>query len=197
MRAPHPTKLLLLETAVKLIDEHGPQGFTVEQLLEESKISKGSLYHHFVDFSDVTDQAQVLRYSRYVDTDGEILTNLLTSAKSREDLMSRFDAIVKGASSPERKRGRADRAAIIGMSQHSQKFAKALAQEQQRLTDSFSDIAREMQERGWIRPDLSPELIGLFVQAYSFGYVLNDITEKPVDDELWSSFVGNLLRGLF
>ncbi len=196
VRTPHPTKLLLIETAVKLIDEHGPQGFTVEQLLDESKISKGSLYHHFTDFSDVLDQAQVMRYSRYVDSDGHALTQLLKSATSREDLLQKFDAIVRGVNSPERAQGRADRATMLGMTRYSQKFAEALAVEQQRLTDSFSDIAREMQERGWIKKEVDPELVALFVQAYSMGYILNDITEKPIDGARWAKFISDLLRQL-
>jgi AcrR family transcriptional regulator len=76
----HPTKTKLIETAVSLIDEFGPIGFTVDALLERSSISKGSLYHHFVDFSDVIEQAQVIRFSRYIDEDIKALFEMLSSA---------------------------------------------------------------------------------------------------------------------
>lgn len=189
----HPTKVLLLETAVSLIDEFGPQGFTVETLLETSKISKGSLYHHFHDFSDVIEQAQVARFSRYVDQDIEVLVALLKSATSREDLGTKFSMVVQAAGTPGRDVARADRAAIVGMARHSKKFAEGLAVEQQRVTDVLTDIAREMQERGWINKDLDAAVIATFVQAYSMGFVLNDITAKPITIDQWSAFISFML----
>lgn len=189
----HPTKGLLLETAVSLIDEFGPQGFTVEALLEMSKISKGSLYHHFHDFSDVIEQAQVARFSRYVDQDVALLVGLLKSATSREDLETKFSIIVQGAGMPGRDAARSDRAAILGMARHSKKFAEGLAVEQQRVTDVLTDIAREMQERGWINKDIDAEVLAVFVQAYSMGFVLNDNTTNPVSIDRWSAFISMML----
>lgn len=193
----HPTKGLLLETAISLIDEFGPQGFTVENLLETSKISKGSLYHHFHDFSDVIEQAQVARFSRYVDQDIMLLVGLLKSATSREDLESKFAMIVQGAGLPGRDAARSDRAAILGMARHSKKFAEGLAIEQQRVTDVLTDIAREMQERGWINKELDAAVVATFVQAYSMGFVLNDNTTNPISIERWSAFISFMLGKIF
>ena len=193
----HPTKGLLQETAINLIDEFGPQGFTVETLLETSKISKGSLYHHYHDFSDVIEQAQVARFSRYVDEDIMLLVGLLKSAPAREDLESKFAMIVQGAGLPGRDASRADRAAILGMARHSKKLADGLAVEQQRVTDVLADIAREMQERGWINRELDAAVVATFVQAYSMGFVLNDITASPISIERWSSFISFMLGKIF
>ncbi len=193
VRTVHPTKQLLLDTAISLIDEFGPQGFTVDNLLDASKISKGSLYHHFEDFHDVIEQAQVARFARFVDEDIVVLTVLLSTATSREDLGQKFAEIVRTSSSPGRSEARADRASVVGRSRHSKKFADALAIEQQRLTDSLADVAREMQERGWIAADLDVVALATFVQAYSLGVVLNDVTEKPISVERWATFIGRVL----
>jgi AcrR family transcriptional regulator len=193
VRTVHPTKQLLLDTAISLIDEFGPQGFTVENLLDASKISKGSLYHHFEDFHDVIEQAQVARFARFVDEDIRVLTALLTSSNSRDELGQRFAEVVVGSASPGRAEARADRASIVGLSRHSKKFADALAIEQQRLTDSLADVGREMQERGWIAADIDVAALATFVQAYSLGVVLNDVTEKPISIERWATFVGRVL----
>lgn len=193
VRSVHPTKQLLLDTAISLIDEFGPQGFTVDNLLDASKISKGSLYHHFEDFHDVIEQAQVARFARYVDEDIRQLTGLLTSASSRDELGQRFAEVIMASASSGRAEARADRATIVGLSRHSKKFADSLALEQQRLTDSLADVAREMQQRGWINESLDVHALATFVQAYSLGLVLNDVTEKPLSAEQWASFVGTVL----
>lgn len=189
----HPTKVHLLETAVALIDEFGPQGFTVDALLEKSGISKGSLYHHFVDFSDVIEQAQVMRFSRYVDDDVRNLIGTLSAANSAADLRARFESLVLFASAPERAHARSDRATIVGLARHSEKFAKALSIEQQRVTDALADIAREAQEKGFIRKDVDVRVLATFLQAYTLGFVLNDVTVNPVSSEDWAAFVGATL----
>lgn len=193
MRSVHPTKQLLLDTAISLIDEFGPQGFTVDNLLDASKISKGSLYHHFEDFHDVIEQAQVARFARYVDEDIRQLTGLLASASSRDELGQRFAEVIMASASSGRAEARADRATIVGLSRHSKKFADSLALEQQRLTDSLADVAREMQQRGWINESLDVYALATFVQAYSLGLVLNDVTEKPLPAEQWANFVATVL----
>ena len=189
----HPTKVQLLETAVELIDQFGPQGFTVDALLEKSAISKGSLYHHFVDFSDVIEQAQVVRFSRFVDEDIQALFNTLANAASAADLRARFETLVLATSSPERADARSDRATIVGLARHSQKFAKALSAEQQRLTDALADIAREAQEKGFIRTDVDVQVLATFLQAYTLGFVLNDVTTHPISSQDWAAFVGATL----
>lgn len=189
----HPTKAKLLDTAVSLIDEFGPIGFTVDALLERSGISKGSLYHHFVDFSDVIEQAQVIRFSRYIDEDIRALFETLSSANSGAELRERFESLVLATSDPSRADARSDRATIVGLARHSKNFADALGREQQRVTDALADIAREAQERGFIRKDVDARVLATFVQTYTLGFVLNDITVDPVNAEDWSKFVGAML----
>jgi AcrR family transcriptional regulator len=193
----HPTKTHLIETAVALIDEHGAHGFTVDGLLEKSKISKGSLYHHFSDFGDVIEQAQIVRFARSVDEDAALLISILSSSTSVDDLFSRIELILTATTQPERSQSRLDRAAIIGTARHSTKFAQALSVEQQRLTTAFADMIHEIQNRGWIRNDIDPQVIATFIQAYSLGYVLNDITAEPVSGEAWKKTVAHIIRAAF
>ena len=192
----HPTKELLLETAVTLIDRSGPHGFTVEELLETSGISKGSMYHHFEDFNDVIESAQLTRYSRYVDEDSATIARALARVSSQDQMFDAFRAITAGAGTPERAASRADRAAIIGQARHSPKFAELLAAEQERLTMSLADVARELQERGFVRADADPRILAAFVQAYAFGRVLDDQSQHPVDGDAWVDLIDTVLRAI-
>lgn len=196
VRATHPTKMHLLDTAVGLIDEFGAQGFTVEQLLEKSNISKGSLYHHFEDFSDVIVQAQVVRFSQYVSEDIELLTSVMVNTTSQDDLVVRLGLVTKASHAPERAPRRLDRAAIIASVQYSEKGRMQLALAQQQLTDAISDLVRELQERGLVDDSIDPKSLATFIQAYSLGLILNDITAEPVDHEIWLAFIGRIVRGL-
>ena len=196
MRDTHPTKVHLTEAAATLIDELGSQSFTVEQLLEKSNISKGSLYHHFEDFHDVIMQAQVLRFARYVEDDITALTNVLLASTSREDMFARLDLISRATHDPARSVRRADRIEILAGARHSEKMKNALAPTQARLTGAIADLVREMQAKEFVSEELDPAAVAVFIQAYSLGLIVNDVSNEPIDLEEWHAMISRMTRGL-
>lgn len=196
MRDSHPTKVHLTEAAATLIDELGSQGFTVEQLLEKSNISKGSLYHHFEDFHDVIMQAQVLRFARYVEDDITALTNVLLASTSREDMFGRLDLISRATHDPARSGRRADRIEILAGARHSEKMKNALGPTQARLTGAIADLVREMKAKEFISENLDPGSVAVFIQAYSLGLIVNDVSNEPIDLEEWHALISRMTRGL-
>ena len=196
MRDTHPTKVHLTEAAARLIDEHGSQGFTVEQLLESSNISKGSLYHHFDDFHDVIMHAQVMRFARYVEEDIEALTRVLLAATSREDMFDRIDFISRATHDAARYVRRADRIEILAGARHSEKMKNALAPTQARLTGAIADLVREMKAKDFVNQDLDPGSVAVFIQAYSLGLIVNDVSNEQVDLENWHALISRMTRGL-
>lgn len=196
MRDTHPTKVHLTEAAATLIDELGSQGFTVEQLLEKSNISKGSLYHHFEDFHDVIMQAQVLRFARYVEEDIAALTSVLLAASSREDMFGRLDLISRATHDPARSGRRADRIEILAGARHSEKMKNALGPTQARLTGAIADLVREMKAKEFVSENLDPGAVAVFIQAYSLGLIVNDVSDQPIDLEEWHAMISRMTRGL-
>ena len=196
VRDTHPTKVHLTEAAATLIDELGSQGFTVEQLLEKSNISKGSLYHHFEDFHDVIMQAQVLRFARYVEEDIAALTNVLLAASSREDMFGRLDQISRATHDPARSGRRADRIEILAGARHSEKMKNALGPTQARLTGAIADLVREMKAKEFVSESLDPGSVAVFIQAYSLGLIVNDVSNEPIDLEEWHAMISRMTRGL-
>ena len=196
VRDTHPTKVHLTEAAATLIDELGSQGFTVEQLLEKSNISKGSLYHHFEDFHDVIMQAQVLRFARYVEEDIAALTNVLLASTSREDMFGRLDQISRATHDPARSVRRADRIEILAGARHSEKMKNALGPTQSRLTGAIADLVREMKAKEFVSENLDPGSVAVFIQAYSLGLIVNDVSNEPIDLEEWHAMISRMTRGL-
>ena len=196
MRDSHPTKVHLTEAASTLIDEFGSQGFTVEQLLETSNISKGSLYHHFEDFHDVIMQAQVSRFARYVEEDIAALANVLLASKSREDLFGRLDQISRVTHDPARSVRRADRIEILAGARRSEKMKNALGPTQARLTGAIADIVRELKAKEFVNENLDPGAVAVFIQAYSLGLIVNDVSNEPIDLEEWHAMISRMTRGL-
>ena len=185
-----------MEATAVLIEEHGSQGFTVEQLLEKSNISKGSLYHHFEDFHDVIMQAQVVRFARYVEEDIEALTRVLLAASSREDMFDRLDQISRATHDAARSVRRADRIEILAGARHSEKMKNALGPTQAHLTSAIADLVREMKAKDFVNQDLDSTAVAVFIQAYSLGLIVNDVSNEQVDLENWHALISRMTRGL-
>ncbi len=194
MKNAHPTKVALVNTVVELLENHRADEITSEQVLEISSISKGSLYHHFIDFSALIDTARVIRYSRWVDRSIELLTDVTTSTKTREEFFAGLAEVTKLTQSPASRSSRFERARILGLAEGNPRLMHDLGEEQQRLTDSITDLVREGQERGYMRKDLDASAIAVLIQAYTLGRIVDDVTVNHVDPEKWIQLISEVVE---
>ena len=193
----HPTKQILLDTTVALLDELGMEKVTSDLVLERSGISKGSLYHHFPDFGHLVDEAHVIRFSRSVDLSIEVMTVMMRDARTVDEIRQRAKELTRLSGSPDRAAARADRAWLLGMASQRPHLASLLGAEQARLTGAIADIIREIQERGWFRKDVDPVVGAIFIQAYPLGLGLNDISPDKIEMDHWVTFIDGLVESAF
>jgi len=197
MSRSHPTKLTLISTVVDLLDEKVPEDIRSEDVLERSGISKGSLYHHFKDFSDLINAALVLRFAREVDFNIEIISKTLIHARTEEELFQGIAQVSNATQKTESKGIRFERARVLALSEGNPKMAKELAQEQDRLTEAVIDLIQESINKGFIKADINPRAAAVFVQAYSLGKVVDDIAGVRVDHDEYMKLIDYVLRSSF
>jgi len=192
----HPTKRILLDTAIALLDELPSDKVTSEIVLERSGISKGSLYHHFPDFGHLIDDAEVVRFGRYVDGSIDVLTAVIRQSHTAGELVSALKDVTRSTQSPGRLENRKARIYLLGMATQRPHLQELLGKEQQRLTEGLADLFREVQLRGWFRAELDPMAGALLVQTYSLGLWLDDITPEPVNQAAWIALIDELIERL-
>jgi len=195
----HATHRALIDCGVELAKEFGMYGFTVEELLTKSGISKGSLYHHFEDFVDLVECVQVRIFTEYVELDISAIQRALDAATDRDKFVNLISLITRTALQPQRSTSRIQRARIISATQGRERFATRIGHEQKLLNDQMKRVISVGQERGWIPPHFDAHALALFVQGYAFGLILNDVTEERVGAEemavVIDSVIANLLIG--
>ncbi len=185
----HPTRDRLIATMVELLDGDDPEHVTADQVLQLSGISKGSLYHHFEDYEDLVEAALIYRFSRTVDESIIALMNILTSSQTKDDLVQQLTEFNRHVHDPGRRKFRLERARAAGMAFSSPRFEEALGLEQQRLTSAFEDLVTDAQHKGWFRKELDPLAAAVFVQAYTIGRLIDDISPEKVSPEGWNALV--------
>lgn len=197
MRNPHhPTREKLIDTAVAMLDDRDVDQLNVNEVLEVSGISKGSMYHHFTDFDDLINTALVRRFSRGVDEDLAYLTEVITTTQTSQQFFAALDHLNEQVQTPKRADIRAERAMMLARARQHDDLLVALGAEQQRLTTAFADLFREAQSRGWFAADVDPVAFATFIQAFTLGQIINDVAPESMDYSAWQSLIQQVLLSL-
>jgi len=197
-RSIHPTKEKLIETMISLMDEHALASILVDDVLRESNISKGSLYHHFENFDDLVEAALIARFAAGVDSSIYLVSEAVNGAKSSEELLEKIVLVTSATQGRTRSKFRLERARVIGLSVNSPKLLESLEREQHRLTTAMADIFREGQEKGWVSKAFDAKTIAVFLQAYTLGRVIDDVAgkEQQIDSNDWNNVVNTAIKAL-
>lgn len=193
----HPTKRLLLETVIKLLDTKKPEEILSDEVLQISGISKGSMYYHYKDWYEIIEDAICERFGRYVDRSVELCENAMNKSKTRDDLVNFLKQVTRETQKSEQLAVRYARVQAIAMASQSDRMKKKLGAVQERLTESLEDLFREAKERGWAKEGMNPRAVAVLVQAYTFGHVIDDFTPEHMEIEAWYRLIDQVVEDVF
>ena len=188
----HPTKKLLVETVVNLLDSKKPNEILAEEVLDISGVSKGSMYHHFEDLQELVETAQLIRYSKWIDASIQFMTTHVLGANTKEQFVESLRKLTELTQAADRKGARAERAFALAACFENPRMAKAMGMETQRHTDALADIIQEVKNRGLVRQDIDAKAAALFIQAYTLGKIVNDYSPTAVSDEIWVNLINEM-----
>ncbi len=188
----HLTRQRLLDTTVEMLNEVSHEDLTMAVVLEKVNVSKSSLYHFFEDFNDLLGEALLERFRRSVLTD--VTKEAARNSKSQEDYFIALDKITTLVQSRGRATIRFERAQIIGRARKDEKFRLALGIIQQELTDALTEAFAVAQEKGFLTTTIEPRTIAVFVQSYTLGKVIDDLTQDQMNDKDWNRLIGQIFR---
>lgn len=186
------TRRRLLDQTVKMLDEISHEDLTMAVVLEKAKVSKSSAYHFFEDFNDLLSEALLERFRRSVLT--ELTKEAARNSKSQEDYFIALDKITALAQSRGRATVRFERAQILGRARKDEKFRLALGIIQQELTDALTEAFAVAQDKGFLITTIEPRTIAVFVQSYTLGKVVDDLTQDQMNDKDWNRLIGQIFR---
>lgn len=193
----HQTKRALLDTVLQLLESKPADQIAVDEVLQVSGISKGSLYHHYEDYPDLIEDALVFRYARYVDLSMELMGPILEEPKNKEDFFEALKVLTRKTQSDKNAQNRQERAELLGKAGHNPRLRGKLGVEQKRLTDELSSYMQGAVAKGFFDKSLDTEAAALFIQTYTLGLILNDVTETPLDKDRWNEHIDRVIAMAF
>lgn len=195
-KPPHPTRQILIEASQTCMETHPRDQVTVEMVLERCGISRSSLYHHFEDFQDLLEQAIAELISEVTRQAIVVFQDLVEDCTSAVELRQRIFAISRGLQSRSRAPYRMQRLVALASTDRNERYRLTMAREHEVMNRGYRDLIEAAQARGWIDPEADAWAISLFIQAYTFGRVLDDISMDPFDEERWNTLIEKVLDPL-
>jgi len=182
---------------MSMMNRDRPDKVHIDEVLLESGISKGSLYHHFNDFSELIEAAMIRRFSILVDASIGLIEKVVHESKSKEEFLDGLRIVTRATQDPVLSVNRFERARALGMAGSNLRFRSALAVEQDRLTSALEDLFRESQNRGWLSTRFSPRAGAVMIQAYTLGQLINDVSDTQFNNDDWITLIDLMLDKVF
>ena len=191
------TVAAVIEAAIRAIEAGGEASVRIDDILQETGISKGSLYHHFGGREGLIAAARVTQFSRFVAEDAARVREALLKTTSLAEFISVTSAMVEIGSAAERETARLNRLSVISSSYGRPELRDALALQQHTHTETIAEAIRYGQAKGWLRNDVNPRALSVFVQGYNLARVLLDLDTEPVSTKDWEHVVRVALGSFF
>ena len=193
----HPTKAKITQAAVGLLETRDVTDLTVDEVLAVAGVTKGAMYHHFEDYAEVLESAMVVRFSAGVDWSIAMLELAFQAPARDADFLGQIARITRLTHTPERAAVRLEKARTLALAQHHPRLRRALSVEQQRLTDTLTELLVRAQRRGLIDARVDPHAGAVFIQAFTLGRVVDDLSDRPVDPEAWYQLIVSTIERAF
>ena len=188
------TAAKLIEFAVKELDRVGPVNFDIDSVLRKSKISKGSLYHHFGSKNGLLVAVETQQFIKYLDEQNTLLRNLVETRKSASDFLTLMTRVMEISGLPENRDLRKKRIRAIAVAAHDRDLSEFIKTEQIKGSLYLAQTLQIAKDRGWIKPDVDVLAASYWIQGLFMGHIMLDITEIKDLDKAWNSISVDAIR---
>lgn len=187
----------VLAAANEAIKEGGEAAVRVQDISEKTKVSIGSIYHHFGDRDGLIRATYVETFRSAIQEDIDRVKRFMTKMHSAKEMAEHYDEMLAFLNHHFEKFPAKDRAATIGSTTGRPLLKEALMKVQSELTSNLTEVMVLLKERGILRPHLEPRAAAVFTLGMLHGRVIAAFDSSPVQDQEWNTAMLTAFSGLF
>lgn len=188
------TKQQLIQATSELMDEVSLEDLSAAMVLERAGASKSSMYHFFEDFSDLLEATFLVRFAASVQASDKVIKEIIAHSTSKDGFFDALEDVTRKSQARANSAIRFQRARMLARSERSERFRKSLGEIQQTLTDSLAEAFSQAQDKGFVTLKFEARTMAVFIQAYTLGKIVDDITENPMNDGDWENLISTIAK---
>ena len=190
----HKTKQHLIQSTSDLMDEVALEEINAAMVLERAGASKSSMYHFFEDFNDLLEATFLYRFGETVRVSIYVIEKIIENSTTKDEFFIALDRLTSTTQARENESIRFMRARKLARSERSASFRSSLGELQQQLTDALTLAFAQAQEKGFLNKSFEARTGAVFIQAYTLGRIVDDITTTHMNDADWEKLIGRIAR---
>ena len=176
---------LVLKAVIRRLEESGESHLTIDDILLETGVSKGSLYYHFGDREGLIYAARIAQYSSYLENDSEELRSGLLTCTTFDQFVENLLGLTILSMQKNDRKIRAMRLNAISSAYGRPDLWHALQEKQHQYTNAITEVFEYGQKMGWVRTDVTAHALGVFVQGHALSRILVDLDHNELEAESW------------
>ena len=168
-----------------MLEETSYDNIKSENVLARSGISRGPMYHHFENFVDLIETAQVQLYARFAG--GTIVAIHKIIAKEKDPWIARkeISILVHIKTNLASNRVRWQCLGVLHNAASGKSFRYKLWETQEAINQEWIKTYEICLQRGWADPSRDPRVFAYMMQSFILGRVYDDIAPIKVEQENW------------
>jgi AcrR family transcriptional regulator len=187
----------VIAEANKSIDTGGESSVRIQEISAKTGVSIGSIYHHFGDRDGLIRATYVHNFASNIQEDIARARRFMERMHSTQEIAEHYDEMIAFLVDHFKHVSADKRSNIIGNTTGRPLLRAALAEVQHGLTEQLTEVMQLLQDRGMLKPHLSPRAAAVMVLGMLHGRIVAEIDTSPVSDSEWNQAMISAFGGLF
>ena len=167
----------LLQFGIEELSQSGPINFNLENVLRESGVSRGSLYHHFGSRHGLISYCQAHELKQTLKAENEGIRFLIENGQNGRQLFDALASVIRTLGSEKNIQQRQLRIRSLATSTDDESLRTLLAESQITGSQFLVDSYQLAVDKGFMKPRIDLEGLVQLTQGMFLGRALVDITQ--------------------
>jgi AcrR family transcriptional regulator len=177
----------LIDATKSLLKSHSPGEITTAMMLEEAGVARNTLYLHFEDHTALLEVALLEVFVGGVKDHLKLLTDSSKKSRTKAEFLKRVIEVISITQDRQRRDFRIARCRLIAHSDRNPRFSSLLKAEQSSINKSYTAFFVDLQRKGWMGNNISPDTAAVLIQALTLGRVIDDVSEEKISQTAWNN----------
>jgi AcrR family transcriptional regulator len=188
---------VVLNATNKAMAQGGEAAVRVQEISAKTKVSIGSIYHHFGDRDGLIRAAYVHTFRQTIQKDIERVKKFMSRMTSAKEMAEHYDEMLNFLNHHFEQFPARDRANTIGSTTGRPLLRDAVVAVQTELTTGLTDVMQLLKDRGILKPHLEPRAAAVMTLGMLHGRIIAEFDSTPVANEDWNASMLTAFSGLF
>jgi len=193
----HPTAQKLVNTVIEMLKTTSYNNIKSESVLLKSGISRGPMYHHFANFEDLIETAQIQIYKEFASEAIQELVNAVNSIEDPFKAREQFGKVFVVKSNLKSENDLRLRVGIIHNAASIKSLREKLSRTQESMTLEWIKAYNLCVDKGWADPKMDARAVAILMQSTFIGRVIDNLSKEQMDPALWLQALLRLFDSFF